>query len=307
MENLSMRIAALLGYLSASMACGLLACNAERIVGEDLDVLDSSSSSSSSSSSGSISSTSSSSGTGGDGAGGGSSSSSNSGTGGDGAGGGSSSSSSSGTGGGGAGGAGGAPDACTTSEPSVCSNQTGDHCGFTYQLWTERGTGCLTSTADGFSVEWSDINNLLGRKGLRPGSANQIVTYEADFQPNGNAYLGVYGWTKKPDVEYYIVDGWGTWRPPGGTRTMGTVTSDGGVYDIYRVDRSDVIGIDGVNAPPQFWSVRTQKRTSGTITVANHFDAWQSLGMNMGTLSEVSMFVEGYQSSGRAEVSFSLR
>ncbi|WP_437299896.1 glycoside hydrolase family 11 protein [Sorangium sp. So ce426] len=305
------------------MACGLLACNAERIVGEDLEVLDPSSSS------GSISSTSSSSGTGGGGAGGtggGSSSSSSSGTGGDGAGGASSSSSSSGpggggagaggassstsslgTGGGGAGGAGGAPDACTTSEPSVCSNQTGDHCGFTYQLWKDRGTGCLTSTADGFSVEWSDINSLLGCKGLRPGSANQIVTYEADFQPGGNSYLGVYGWTKKPDVEYYIVDGWGTWRPPGGTRTMGTVTSDGGVYDIYRVDRSDVIGIDGVNAPPQFWSVRTQKRTSGTITVANHFDAWQSLGMNMGTLSEVSMFVEGYQSSGRAEVSFSMR
>ncbi|WP_437329644.1 glycoside hydrolase family 11 protein [Sorangium sp. So ce381] len=208
---------------------------------------------------------------------------------------------------GGEGGAGGAPDTCTTSEQPVCSNQTGDHCGFTYQLWKDQGTGCLTNTADGFSMEWSDINNLLGRKGLRPGSANQIVTYEADFRPNGNAYLGVYGWTKSPAVEYYIIDGWGTWRPPGGPGTMGTVTSDGGVYDIYKTQRSEVLAIDGINAPYQFWSVRKQKRTSGTITVANHFDAWQRLGMNMGSLSEVSMLVEGYQSSGRADVSVSMR
>ncbi|MDC0681032.1 glycoside hydrolase family 11 protein [Sorangium atrum] len=208
---------------------------------------------------------------------------------------------------GGEGGAGGAPDTCTTSEQPVCSNQSGDHCGFYYQLWKDQGTGCLTNTADGFSVEWSDINNLLGRKGLRPGSGNQIVTYEADFQPNGNAYLGVYGWTKSPAVEYYIIDGWGTWRPPGGSGAMGTVTSDGGVYDIYKTQRSEVLAIDGINAPYQFWSVRKQKRTSGTITVANHFDAWQKLGMNMGSLSEVSMLVEGYQSSGRADVRVTMR
>ena len=34
-------------------------------------------------------------------------------------------------------------------------------------------------------MDWNNINNLLGRKGLRPGSKNQIVTYDAVYQPNG--------------------------------------------------------------------------------------------------------------------------
>ncbi|WP_437536356.1 glycoside hydrolase family 11 protein [Sorangium sp. So ce726] len=225
----------------------------------------------------------------------------------------SSSSSSSGTGGGGAGGAdgeggaGGTPDTCTTSEQPVCGNETGSHCGFTYQIWKDQGTGCLTNTADGFSVEWSDIFNLLGGKGLRPGSRNQIVTYEADFQPGGNSWLGVYGWTKSPLVEYHIVDSWGTWRPPGEPGRMGTVTTDGGTYDIYRTQRVNHLSIEGINTYYQFWSVRTQKRTSGTITVANHFDAWEKLGMKLGSLYEVSMLVEGYQSNGRADVSMTMR
>lgn len=154
---------------------------------------------------------------------------------------------------------------------------------------------------------WSNINNLLGRKGLRPGSANQIVTYDANYQPNGNSHLCVYGWTKNPLVEYYIVDSWGSWRPPGGSGHMGTVDSDGGTYDIYRTQRVNQPSIEGTQTFYQYWSSRTEKRASGTITVANHFDAWQSYGMNMGSLYEVSMCVEGYQSSGTADVSVSMR
>jgi endo-1,4-beta-xylanase len=146
----------------------------------------------------------------------------------------------------------------------------------------------------------------LGRKGIRPGSANQIVTFDANYQPNGNSYLCVYGWTQNPLVEYYIVDSWGSWRPPGGT-SMGTVTADGGTYDIYRTQRVNQPSIEGNKTFYQYWSVRTQKRASGTITVGSHFSAWASHGMNMGSLYEVSMTVEGYQSSGTADVSFSMR
>ena len=196
---------------------------------------------------------------------------------------------------------------CTAAPKMSCANESGSHCGYTFEYWKDQGSGCLTNTADGFSVQWSNINNLLGRKGLRPGSKNQVVTFDANYQPNGNSYLTIYGWTKDPLVEYYIVDSWGSWRPPGGEGHMGTVTSDGGTYDIYRTQRVNQPSIDGTKTFYQYWSVRTQKRTNGTVTVANHFEAWAKLGMNMGALYEVSMCVEGYQSSGMADVRFSMR
>jgi endo-1,4-beta-xylanase len=195
---------------------------------------------------------------------------------------------------------------CTEPDKQVCNNEIGRHCGYTYEYWKDQGTGCLVNTSNGFRVDWNNINNLLGRKGIRPGSMNQIVTYSANYQPNGNSYLCLYGWTQNPLVEYYIVDSWGSWRPPGGT-SMGTITSDGGTYDIYRTERVNQPSIEGTRTFYQYWSVRTQKRASGTITANNHFSAWASRGMNMGNLYEVSMTVEGYQSSGTADVSFSMR
>ena len=148
-------------------------------------------------------------------------------------------------------------------------------------------------------------NNLLGRKGIRPGSANLSVTYEANYRPNGNSYLCIYGWTRSPLVEYYIVDSWGSWRPPGSS-PRGTVESDGGTYEIYQNSRTGP-SIEGNTTFQQYWSVRTEKRESGTITVGNHFAAWEANGMNMGSFHEVSMTVEGYQSSGNADVRMVIR
>lgn len=111
----------------------------------------------------------------------------------------------------------------------------------------------------------------------------------------------MYGWSRNPLVEYYIVDSWGTWRPPGAS-SKGQITVDGGTYDVYETTRYNQPSIDGNTTFKQYWSVRTSKRTSGTISVTEHFKKWESLGMPMGKLYEVALNVEGYQSSGYADV-----
>ncbi|WP_438016877.1 glycoside hydrolase family 11 protein [Sorangium sp. So ce315] len=199
------------------------------------------------------------------------------------------------------------PAACTAGDLRVCDNGINQHCGLTYEYWKDRGEGCMVNTADGFSVNWNNINNLLARKGVRPGGKDHVVTYEADYRPNGNSYLGVYGWTTSPLIEYYIIDSWGNWRPPGGEGFVGTVESDGGTYDIYKTQRVNQPSIEGTATFYQFWSVRKDKRTSGTITVANHFNAWERYGLTLGRFYEVSLVVEGYQSSGSADVKLSIQ
>jgi endo-1,4-beta-xylanase len=100
------------------------------------------------------------------------------------------------------------PSGCSEGERMVCNNQTQMHCGYTSEYWKDQGTGCMINTADGFSIDWTDVNNLLARKGIRPGSADLVVTFDAEYAPDGTSYLNVYGWMQNPLVEYYIVDSW---------------------------------------------------------------------------------------------------
>jgi len=193
---------------------------------------------------------------------------------------------------------------------TITSNQTGTHDGYDYEFWKDSGGwGSMTLTAGGtFSASWGNVNNILFRKGKKFDETqthqqigNISITYGADYQPNGNSYLTVYGWTVDPLVEYYIVDSWGTWRPPGAS-PKGTITVDGGTYEIYETWRINQPSIRGTQTFRQYWSVRTSKRTSGTISVSEHFKKWESLGMQMGKMYEVALTVEGYQSSGSATV-----
>ncbi|AEV68127.1 glycoside hydrolase family 11 protein [Acetivibrio clariflavus] len=193
---------------------------------------------------------------------------------------------------------------------TVTSNETGTHGGYNYEYWKDSGNGTMVLKDGGaFSCEWNNINNILFRKGLKfdeTKTHQQIgymtLTYSCDYQPNGNSYLAVYGWTSDPLVEYYVIESWGTWKPPGNVQSKGTITVDGGVYDIFETTRYNQPSIKGNATFQQYWSVRQQKRTSGTVSVTEHFKAWEAKGMKMGKFYEISLVVEGYQSSGKADV-----
>jgi hypothetical protein len=73
-------------------------------------------------------------------------------------------------------------------------------------------------------------------------------------------------------------------------------------YDIYQTQRVNQPSIDGTRTFSQYWSVRKGKRPEGTVCVTDHFRSWQELGLELGKLYEVALTVEGYQSSGTAEI-----
>lgn len=198
---------------------------------------------------------------------------------------------------------------------TVCSNAAGMYRGGYYTFWHDTGAGCLTLRRDGgYGVDWQlgAQGNLVAGRGWAKGSPNRVVRYTARaFEPGVNGYLSLYGWSTNPLVEYYVVENWGNFTPPGSSAVfLGTIASDGGTYRLYRARRVRQPSIAGTATFDQYWSVRTSRRATGTsarITFANHVSAWRQHGLRLGTLGYQVIATEGFGSIGRSDISLADR
>ncbi|SPQ21404.1 67ba8c36-572c-4107-9e82-f09fb7e2eaad [Thermothielavioides terrestris] len=169
------------------------------------------------------------------------------------------------------------------------------------QNYQTGGTVNFTPTGTGFTLNYNVQQDFVVGVGWNPGS-NQPITHSGTFTVNsGLGSLSVYGWSTNPLVEYYIMevnDGITV-----GGQQMGTVESDGGTYTIWKhqqVNQPAIAG-SGLYTFWQYISIRDSPRTSGTVTVQNHFDAWAKLGMNLGTMNLQVVAVESWSGSGSAQ------
>jgi endo-1,4-beta-xylanase len=192
-------------------------------------------------------------------------------------------------------------------DATITTNQTGWDNGYFYSFWTnDPGSTTMWLKSGGrFDVSWTDSDNCVVGKGWGTGSW-RTVNYWGSYYPNGSSFLALYGWTRNPLVEYYIIDNWGGNRPGPGT-WKGTVDANNGLYDVYEDTRYNAPSVEGDNKTfKQFFSVRRSQRTGGAITTNDHFAAWSRLGMNLGSLDYyMIMAVEGLGSSGYADITVS--
>lgn len=216
-----------------------------------------------------------------------------------------------------------AQDFCNTaahsgSKVEVSTNNVGSFSnGIGYELWNEGGNGgSATFYDDGsFNCQMTGAKDYLCRAGLSFNSDKthtELGHMKADFKlVKSNlsgiqySYIGIYGWTREPLVEWYIVDNTGSDYMPGDWVAQGSSAKKHGVYDIdgakytvYEGDRTSY-SIDGDNKYfKQYFSVRKTPRDCGTIDITAHFKKWEELGLKMGKMHEAKILGEAGSTKG---------
>lgn len=191
--------------------------------------------------------------------------------------------------------------------------------GYGWEIWQEGSIGCMTvyGVEAAFGASWSNTEDFLARVGLnfnQTQTHTQIGNIYAEFaetkaeENGGLTYIGIYGWTVDPLVEYYILEDWGATKPAGtasdGTpRThRGTIDVDGATYDVYTKFRENKPAITGDSEDfEQYFSIRQTARQCGRVSVSEHFSKWEELGLPLGKFHEAKWLLEAQDNSGSIE------
>lgn len=195
--------------------------------------------------------------------------------------------------------------------------EQGTHEGLDWELWNQDNQGTVNmelSGIGGFTAEWSDTLDSefsTGKiwKSEQPevDSMGDIRMHYAvsDFESDGVLYFGAHGWTQENRVEFFIIENFNDWRPPGdNAKLIDSITVDDHIYDVYEIYNS-ISPVEPIDIIPKYFSVRREGDTSmnGNINVSEHFRQWEKLGLDIGSkLYQVSFAVTPYNSSGYADV-----
>lgn len=215
----------------------------------------------------------------------------------------------------------------TSGEQQHSGNGTGGDGNLAWEIWSNTGQGELTSyDVPAFSAIWNEAGGYLGRLGYEwggPGDTpvphEQRGTITAQFVAHksgtagGYSYVGMYGWSTDPCVEWYVVEDSYNNMPVGFNDLDSSfgdqgvergVNIDGGSYLVYKRPTEGTGGTrcSGETRWDQYYSVRTTARNCGQISLTEHFEAWENLGLPMGNLLEAKIVVEVGGGQGRVDL-----
>jgi endo-1,4-beta-xylanase len=178
----------------------------------------------------------------------------------------------------------------------ICSNSTGTNDGAFYSMFVSGGSACITlNSGTSYSTTWSNIGDFVGGIGSNPGSTTANISFSNSLSTSGGGttLVSLYGWSTNPLVEYYVEENYVPAGNAAGT-FMGTVSSNGGTYDIYEHQQVNQPSIQGTATFEQYLAIRTSPTTSGTITFSNFVNAWASHGMDLGTMNYQILATEAF-------------
>jgi hypothetical protein len=191
-------------------------------------------------------------------------------------------------------------------------NAGGNVSGQDWFLWYSGGSGCMTAyenLSGAFTAQWNNPGDFLARIGHwfdetqtfeELGELGADMSFTKQGSAGGFSFVGIYGWSTSPLVEYYIVEdsfGNGPAQPFGG-QLRGNFTVDGAQYNVYSTTRTNAPSINGTADFQQFFSVRQNPRQCGHVSISEHFRQWQRMGMTMGQAKEAKILVEAGGGNG---------
>jgi endo-1,4-beta-xylanase len=215
-------------------------------------------------------------------------------------------------------------DACavttapTGGTPHASNNASGTAAGLSWTIWSNGNGGSITTyTVPAFSANWNNSGDFLARIGLQwnasktydeYGTLSAQFNYKKTGTGGGYSYIGIYGWSVSPCVEFYIVeDSYNNMPVNPGNTTNNKVSDeiDGSKYNLLTRSTTGTGGskCSGVNSWNQYYSVRQKGRQCGTISITKHFDAWKANSMPLGKMDQAQILVEVGGGSGSVDFS----
>ena len=170
---------------------------------------------------------------------------------------------------------------------------TGTSNGYFWSLYQEGGSASITQgSAGNFSITYSNVTDVVGGKGWNPGSA-QTIGYNVGALSGSYNFVGIYGWTTSPLIEYYV----GEMGSVAGGTYVNSVSSDGHSYSFYKFHRVNEPSIIGTAT---FWQYKDNWGGAPTaqnrsVNMANHINNWKNTGgQGFGSYNYQILALEAY-------------